>query len=154
MEREVPRYGARLMGAIARDLDERIRNHLKEQGRGGEPPPLSDATRHLYNRLGPPNGSGIINHLTMEFRKTPHGTVAIVGIPEGEPTMIAKVQDMGQLITVTDAMRGFLASQGIFLRADTHHIYIPPRRFWRKSVRATRRYAQSRLRGFMRSVLK
>lgn len=40
---------------------------------------------------------------------------------------LAIIQEFGTKITVTDKMRGFLASQGLFLKKSTKVITIPPR---------------------------
>lgn len=50
---------------------------------------------------------------------------------EGEQQMIAGVQEYGLKIAVTDKMRGYLHSQGLHLKKDTHHITIPERSFIR-----------------------
>ncbi len=47
---------------------------------------------------------------------------------------IAAIQEFGVHITVTDKMRGYLASQGLFLKKDTMEIVIPARSFLRGFV--------------------
>lgn len=57
---------------------------------------------------------------------------AKVGYQAGsELEMIASVHEYGARIKVTDKMRGYLASQGLHLRAETTHIVIPERSFLR-----------------------
>lgn len=57
---------------------------------------------------------------------------AKVGYRSGsELEMIAGVHEYGARIKVTDKMRGYLASQGLHLRAETTHIVIPERSFLR-----------------------
>ena len=57
---------------------------------------------------------------------------AKVGYQAGsELEMIATVHEFGARIKVTDKMRGYLASQGLHLRAETTHIVIPERSFLR-----------------------
>lgn len=134
------------------NLDRIYRNHLETQGRGGEPPPLSEATRELYRQMGDPDGSGIRNHITLEYEETPHGFKAVFGIPEGRPSMIARVQDQGAIIPVSQRMRGFLAVHGIFLKATTTHIEIPARYSWSKSNRRAKAEARRRLDSFWHDV--
>ncbi len=132
---------------------ERIyRHHLETQGRGGEPPPLSEATRELYRQLGDPDGSGIRDHITIDYKETTRGFKAIFGLPEGRPSMIARVQDAGAIIPVTQRMRGFLAVHGIFLKATTTHIEIPARHSWEKSSQRAQADARERLRLFWHEV--
>lgn len=120
--------------------------HLGTQGRGGELPLLSGMTKHIYSIDGEPDGSALVNQIKVSIKKTDRGYIGVVGIAEGKATTIARVQDQGATISVTDAMRGFLAANyGIHLRKDTKVIYVPGRRFWRLSVAATRKYAKSRL---------
>ena len=57
---------------------------------------------------------------------------AKVGYQAGsEQEMIARVHEYGARIRVTDKMRGYLASQGMHLKAETSHIVIPERSFLR-----------------------
>ena len=57
---------------------------------------------------------------------------AKVGYKAGsEQEMIAAVHEYGARIRVTDKMRGYLASQGLHLKAETTHIVIPERSFLR-----------------------
>lgn len=128
------------------------REHLEKQGRGGAPPPLSSATEHIYSQDGWPDGSGIRNHIevfTQFDGKTARG---ILGIPKGRPTMIAIVQDRGATIKVTPKMRGFLASRGIFLRADTIAIIIPGRRSWSQSIKTAKMLAKGNLKRQFRKI--
>lgn len=50
---------------------------------------------------------------------------------DSELAMIASVHEFGARILVTDKMRGYLASQGLHLKAETTHIVIPERSFLR-----------------------
>lgn len=52
-------------------------------------------------------------------------------IAGSEQEMIARVHEFGARILVTDKMRGYLASQGMHLKATTTHIVIPERSFLR-----------------------
>jgi hypothetical protein len=123
-------------------------DHLENQGRGGSPPSLSDATRIIYEATGEPDGSGIRNHIQITYSASDKGSIAIFGIPEGKPSLVARVQDRGAVIPVTERMRGFLAHCGIFLKDSTTTIFVPGRHSWSESLEATRKYAISELRRF------
>ena len=110
--------------------------NLETQGRGRLPPPLSEATGLIYKHDGPPDGSGIRNHLEVVYERRGSKFLAIVGIPEGEPSLVARVQESGASIPVTDKMRGWLAVRGIYLKASTTHIQVPGRHFWEEAFLA------------------
>lgn len=143
--RRVSQKGSQWAIASASDVDTRVRENLGAQGRGGAPPPLSSATQKIYRAAGQPDGSGIVNHLTLEFRREGNRFVATLGIPEGRPSLVARVQDRGATIPVSERMRGFLAVQGIFLRATTTHINIPGRHFWETALRDSRASSKRQL---------
>lgn len=146
--------GKAIMARAAQEMDGAVRNHLSEQGRGGYPPPLADMTKQIYKIDGQPDGSGIVNHLELSYFQIGNKYTACLGIPTGKPTMIARVQNNGCIIQVTDKMRGFLAAQyGIFLRAETTHITIPGRKFWDESIQYTRSRAIARLKTFFADAL-
>ena len=93
---------------------------------------------------GQPDGSGIRKHIEIEVRPGRLHAIAIWGIPEGKPAMVARVQDRGATIAVTAKMRGFLAARyGIFLRASTKAIVIPARRSIQESFKFAQRQGQS-----------
>lgn len=153
MQRRVPQRG--ILWAInnAKAVDQSCRDNLETQGRGGSPPPLSSMTRRIYDKDGEPDGSGIVNHLTLEFLRRGQKFYATLGIPEGKPSMIAKVQDRGTTVRVTEKMRGFLSARyGIHLRQETTHINIPGRHFWERSLRRGRSKAMRELKQFWREV--
>lgn len=155
VQREIKPRGAEWARNQAIAMDHRVRSHLDEQGRGGAPPPLSAMTKQIYDVDGEPDGSGIVNHLTLEFRHRPDGAIAILGIPEGKPTLVAKVQDRGCVVPVTDRMRGFMAARyGIYLRQDTTHINIPGRHFWEDSLRVTCRKARKELKQLLKVLMR
>jgi hypothetical protein len=135
-------------------FEEIYREHLENQGRGGAPPPLSPATEHIYSQDGWPDGSGIRNHIEVIVVRDKKGATALLGIPKGKPTMVAIVQDKGATITVTDKMRGFLASRGIFLRGDTIAIVIPGRGSWSESIKTAIALAKSKLKRDFRPLLR
>jgi len=69
--------------------------------------------------------------LTHKVVTTGRGYSVWFGIPAsaGKVLMIAQVHERGVTIDVTPAMRGYLAAEGLHLRADTQSIVIPPRPF-------------------------
>lgn len=136
------------------ELDQLYRDHLGKQGRGGQPPPLSNATHIIYTHIGEPDGSGILNHIEIKYETTTTSTIAIFGIPEGQPTIIAKVQDQGALIAVTPRMRAFLASCGIYLKASTTHIDIPGRQSWELSTKTAQTEAMRSLKILWNQLIK
>lgn len=120
--------------------------NLQEQGRGGELPDLSDATKQIYEIDGEPDGSGLTDHIQVSVSKKGKTWVGTVSIPSGKPSLIAAVQESGATIPVSDRMRGFLAIRGIYLRNTTNYIYVPGRRFWSKAKADTKRFTRRRLR--------
>jgi phage gpG-like protein len=116
----------------AATMDSAVRHNLQTQGRaGGNPPPLSEMTKQIYAQVGEPDGSGIENHLELAYTKRGRKYVATLGIPDGKPTIVAKVQNDGATIPVTAKMRGYLSAVlGIHLKASTTHIVVPGRYFW------------------------
>lgn len=128
-------------------------DYLENQGEAvGSPPPLSSATRLIYEATGEPDGSGIRNHVTVTYSKQGNNTIATLGIPDGKPTMIAKVQNDGAVIGVTERMRGFLAHCGIFLKDSTTQIVIPGRHAWDYALRDTVGRAKKDLKGVIDDV--
>ena len=134
MQKQVIPTGQKWAEESAQNFEGIYRSHLATQGRGGAPPPLSGATEYMYSQYGEPNGSGILNHIEFDSKTNSKGAIAWVGIPSGKPTVVAIVQDKGATITVTPKMRGFLASRGIFLGADTMAIVVPGRGSWSNSI--------------------
>lgn len=59
------------------------------------------------------------------------GVAVEVGVLQGESKWLAAIHEYGLDIQVTDKMRKYLASQGLYLRKDTTHIHIPERSFLR-----------------------
>jgi len=60
------------------------------------------------------------------------GKIIDVGVlQDGQIGMIAAVQEFGANVPVTPKMRGYLASQGLYLKATTTQIRIPERSFIR-----------------------
>lgn len=153
LERSVSDRGALLMKTAAERTHELALENLASQGRGGSPPPLSGATRRIYERDGQPDGSGIRNHMEVSYQRNGNETVAILGILAGQPSVVARVQDQGATIAVTEAMRGFLSARyGINLRATTTYIHVPGRRFWERAVLQSRRELIQELRSFFKDL--
>lgn len=125
--------GERWVKQLAHRMHDRAILNLGTQGRGRLPPPLSEATKKIYAQDGPPDGSGIRDHITITYHHSGSKFVAIVGIPEGQPSLIARVQERGATIPVSPQMRGWLAHRGIFLKESTTHINIPGRHFWEQA---------------------
>lgn len=59
------------------------------------------------------------------------GAAIEVGVLKGESAWLASIHEYGCNIPVTDKMRKYLASQGLYLRKETTHIHIPERSFLR-----------------------
>ena len=123
-------------------------DHLENQGRGGASPALSEATRMIYEATGEPDGSGIRNHIEITYSQNGNNSIATFGIPEGKPSLVAKVQDKGAVIPVTERMRGYLAHCGIFLKDSTTTIFIPGRHSWSESLEKTIDFAKDGLKKF------
>ena len=136
VKEKVPLRGAEWAETSAHNMYVLYLGHLANQGRAnGQLPSLSPATLKIYEIDGNPDGSGIRNHVEEGLFRDVHTVVGYVGVPNGKPTMIAKVQNDGCVIQVTEAMRGFLSSKyGINLRAETTSIYIPPRYSWDNAI--------------------
>ena len=66
---------------------------------------------------------------------------------DGQPLInIAAMMEEGATIAVTDKMRAYLASEGLYLRADTVALEIPPRPFIEPVFKSTKVKAEARLR--------
>lgn len=77
--------------------------------------------------------------------KAVNGAGVEVGVLKGEHAWLAPIHEYGLKIKVTDGtvpgegnMRGFLMSQGVFLKKSTTHINIPERSFLRAGYDANR----------------
>lgn len=128
----LPAQSRQVMRKAGQQFHDSLRQNLAQQGRGGAPPPLSGATRRIYDTDGEPDGSAILDHIVLEpFSETATQGVAIVGVAKGKPTMLMMIQNDGCVIPVSEKMRGFLAARyGIFLKHDTLVIVIPGRGVW------------------------
>ena len=88
----------------------------------------------MYGLKGSPNGEGIRNHVTI-VNSNNHSAMVI---PKGRPTMLTKVQNNGVTIPVTEKMRGYLASQGIYLKKTTIAIKIPGRNALERAIESSK----------------
>ena len=131
---EIPRAAKKIIIKSAARMDKAARDHLASQGRGGYPPPLSGITKIIYDIDGEPDGSGIHNHMELAYYQDGKRFVAVLGILEGKPSMIARVQNEGAVIPVTEKMRAYFAARfGIGLKKETTHLIVPGRHFWEES---------------------
>lgn len=81
------------------------------------------------------NEHGLSDKIELEIHRTPNGIRTIIGVPPGEPTTIAYVQEQGAAIPVTPGMRGYIAhTWGIHLKQSTTHIHVPGKQFWSKAM--------------------
>jgi flagellin-like hook-associated protein FlgL len=79
---------------------------------------------------------GLSDKIELQITRTPHGIKTVIGVPEGQPTTIAYVQEYGAAIPVTDGMRGhFAKTWGVYLKQSTTHIHVPGKQFWSKAMR-------------------
>ena len=138
--KEKPERGEVWAKQSAMEFEAKLRSNLAEQKNS-----LSSVTIRLYKLRGSPNGSGIRNHIHNEVESIPGGIRSVVGISQGKPTMVAKVQEYGTTIAVTDKMRGWFGRHGIHLRSSTIFIRIPGRRFWSGAWKAVSRQSRKDL---------
>jgi hypothetical protein len=154
IKREVAAFGDRWVLLSAHYLDDTIRQHLATQGRGGAPPPLTQLTKFIYSIDGPPDGSGIRNHLNLFFEKGEGRSLAGIGITPGRPTTTARIQDRGAVIPLTPGLRGFFAARyGIVFSQSKQFLVVPGRRFWSDSNEKARNEAERSLRAFFLDLL-
>lgn len=148
IQTEMTTLPEKLAKEVSHVFYEAVTSNLETQGRGSGIP-LSTATKHIYDIDGEPNGDALKNTIEIKVISSGNKWVGVVGIPAGEPTMIAHVQDMGATIPVSDAMRGFLAHRGIYLKAETSHIHVPGRRFWRMARNTTKIFIRKKLKNVL-----
>lgn len=143
--------GVKWSHTMAERMKENYVERLQTQGRAGDSQsdPLSGATYKIYSQIGNPDGSGIINHLSIIPLKNKNTMGHAMVIASGKPTMIAVVQNNGVTIGVTEKMRGFLAHQGIYLKQSTIAINIPGRRSFEIALEKTQRESPLILRKLM-----
>jgi hypothetical protein len=154
LEANVKSVGESICQDAVQNMDDLCRDHLASQGRGGATPPLTAMTKHIYSIDGEPDGSGIRNHMEVKTGWAGNEYTAVLGILDGKPTIVAKVQNDGCIIDITPAMRGYFAARyGIFFKADKKYLVVPGRRFWDESWEKTRSETIKELSSFFRNVL-
>jgi hypothetical protein len=131
--KHIPQHARSWVEKSATDFESELHENLIAQRAN-----LSGATLRIYAVRGKPNGSGIRNHISHVKDQTDDRLRVTVGIASGKPTMVAKVQEYGTTIAVTDKMRAWFRRSGINLRSSTVFIRIPGRRFWSKSWHSVR----------------
>lgn len=128
--RAIATDGARWAKHSAVRHKENYLHNLETQGRsGGGGPPISKFTRE-----NPSDGSGIRDWVDVEVRKRTKQTSAVCGIANERAAMIARVQDRGTTIQVTEEMRNYFASTGATPPAMGSVIEIPGRRSWERAI--------------------
>lgn len=125
----------------AENAMEIYKHNLETQGRpGGYGEPVSDFTRR-----NPSDGSGIRDHIRVEFKRQRNKVTAVMGIKDPNAAMIAKVQEVGTTIAVTEDMADYLAVKGLNVQPGDH-IEIPGRKSWSRAVRQNALQAKRRIR--------
>lgn len=125
-------------GAIA--MRQQVIKNLQDQPHS----PISDQLRTQ------PSGSGIRKHVHISHRYSSSGFAAVAGIKSGRPSMIARVQNRGITIKVTNKMRGFFRARGVPMRAKTTAIRIRGSRFWDRAWSSTKQKQLKKLRQILR----
>jgi len=83
------------------------------------------------------------------------------GIPAGakgdkgqDLTMVGLVHENGATVPVTEGVRGFFASRGVPLRADTQYLTIPPRPWFAPATEELDEYADEALAPVFDAIMK
>jgi len=139
--RKLPSDGAKWAKRAAGRHKDNYLHNLETQGRpGGEGPPLSD-----FTKKNPSDGSGVRDWVEVASRKRPRGGSAACGIADEKAATIARVQDGGTTIVVTENMRDYFASRGATPPPVGSTIEIPGRRSWERAIAKTKGEALSDL---------
>ncbi len=80
----------------------------------------------------------------LEFLGSHHLEIGIFGEDDSKILMIARVQEYGVEIKVTEAMRNYLHAAGLHLRGETDKITIPERSFMRAGFDVKRKDFQKK----------
>lgn len=115
----------------AEDSAEAFKTALADQYANPNPR-RSSATEHL-RRERKEKREPLVSRLEVVRTVTANSVSVVVGMPEGEGSMIAYVQEYGATVVVTEKMRGFMSANGMPLKASTKAIHIPARHPWRQS---------------------
>jgi hypothetical protein len=138
--REVPKKGRSWAESTAIEFESDLHANLIAQRAN-----LSGATLRIYSIRGKPNGSGIRNHISHTKHQTSESLRVTVGVASGKPTMVAKVQEYGTTIKVTEKMRSWFRRSGINLKSSTIFIRIPGRKFWSKALTIAKKNSKVQL---------
>jgi hypothetical protein len=125
-----PKMGEKWVKDSANEFYQQLLHNLETQGRGGQGPALAESTIARYKASGGslPDGSGIRNHIQVRFTRTSRGFNAVVGIPNGDPTMVAIVQNYGCVI-----------------QSGNKSFYVPARYFWTLATDHIVRYSKRKI---------
>lgn len=145
MQAAVARAGTRL----GPDLAQAIRVEM-----GGSFPRLHPFTAERKGAETPLVGGDLEQAIT--FRVTPQGRAFVVwaGVAPGPLGRVARVQEYGCTIAVTDRMRAYLHAEGLHLAASTEYVTIPPRPFVRPGLRRARGLVRAALTRELRGVFR
>jgi hypothetical protein len=125
-------------------LVDEIHAGLKSQAPGGQAfDPLNPYTVWQKGSNLALTGGDMEKSLHYEIRTG--GLEVWVGVG-AEHAMVAKIQQRGITIDVTEKMRAYLAANGLHLRVSTTAIVIPPRPFIGPAIRAARPAVRERYR--------
>jgi hypothetical protein len=138
--RAVSQKGRGWVESTASQCEKHLHTNLIEQRSN-----LSGATRRIYAIRGNPDGSGIRNHIGNTRNSDRESLRITVGIARGKPTMVAKVQEYGTTIAVTNRMRSWFRRHGINLKSSTVFIRIPGRKFWSKALTSAKKTSKKEL---------
>lgn len=135
LKKNTPKIAEKWVKDSANEFHQQLLHNLETQGRGGQGPELAESTlaRYRASNGALPDGSGIRNHIQVRFTKTARGFSAVVGIPNGDPTMVAMVQNYGCLIQV-----------------GNKSFYVPARYFWTLASDHIFRYSKRKILVFAR----
>lgn len=121
---------------------------------GGRFPRLHPFTAERKGTDQPLVGGELEKALTFEVRDRGDRRVLWAGVPQGPLARIARVQEYGCTIAVTDRMRAHLHAEGLHLAASTEYITIPPRSFVRPALRRARGSVRAALKTELRRVFR
>lgn len=132
LEARIGREVARVSASIGQTLvDEMLR-----EMRASSHPPLHWFTVAEKGSAEPLVATGRMES-QLAYRVEDGGFAVWAGVA-GDRAWIARIQEYGVTIRVTDPMRAYLHGRGLHLAADTSHIVIPPRPFVGPAFRRVR----------------
>jgi hypothetical protein len=132
--------GQKWASESAKQTAKQYKENLETQGRpGGYGEPISEFTKQ-----NPSDGSGIRDHIKTSTQRSRNKVTAKAGITDDRAAMIARVQDQGTTIQVTEDMSGYLQGKGLNVQPGDH-IEIPGRKSWERAVNESARSAKKDL---------